>query len=311
VDDARPATAAVEFALLRSRPGETLAGPAYYRALARHGLAYGPAFQAVEEIIRHGSEVLARLRLPAAATPVGTRRLHPALLDAALHAALATVLGPDWGERHHDAFLSTGVGRLAVRAAAAGEVWAYATLRAVSADGRRHELDVTLADPSGTVLAEATGLTVVRLPGQAPPAGDAPADETVRDRLLAMPGAAERGAALESVLRECVSQVVKLPAARVELDAPLRGLGVDSIMSVELCNRLTARLGVRLSATLVWNYPTIRELVPFLATKLGVPLTEAPETIDRSLAPTPLPVAGAADDLERELAELLHRMEAL
>jgi acyl transferase domain-containing protein/acyl carrier protein len=303
---------------LRARLRDTVPVSDYYRALRRHGLAYGPAYQSVVEIFRGDREVLARLRLPAEAArqdPSGP--VHPALLDGALHAALAAVLGPGWDADHHDAYVSTGAEAVDVNGRVRDEAWAYAVLRDDSVDGQ-WRLDVRLADPDGVVPIEVTGLTVVRMPGTAPTedADDTPA--SVRDEIAALPAGPQRLKALESVLRECVSTVVRLPAARVDLDTPLRGLGVNSLMSVELCNRLQARLGVRLSATVVWNYPTVRELGPFLADKLGLAAPEPAEptastvhTVRSSAAPV-----GAGGDLsdaalERELAELIERMEEL
>ena len=41
-------------------------------------------------------------------------------------------------------------------------------------------------------------------------------------------------------------------------------------MSIELRNRLEDSLQVTLSATLIWNYPTVRILTSFLAEKIGI-----------------------------------------
>ncbi|MFE2043043.1 SDR family NAD(P)-dependent oxidoreductase [Streptomyces sp. NPDC059477] len=59
-----------------------------YPALAGQGYGYGPAFQGLRAAWRHGDDVYADLALPddTAATG-GAFGLHPALLDAALHAA--------------------------------------------------------------------------------------------------------------------------------------------------------------------------------------------------------------------------------
>ncbi len=43
-------------------------------------------------------------------------------------------------------------------------------------------------------------------------------------------------------------------------------------MAVELRNRLEASLGVSLSATLVYNYPTVAIMAPYIADKIGLPL---------------------------------------
>ncbi|MFI9274310.1 SDR family NAD(P)-dependent oxidoreductase [Kitasatospora sp. NPDC052896] len=63
-----------------------------YQDLAELGLRYGPAFQGLRAVWRDGESVLAEVALPegTAAAPYG---LHPALLDAALHALLFS--GPD------------------------------------------------------------------------------------------------------------------------------------------------------------------------------------------------------------------------
>jgi len=58
-----------------------------YGRLGRQGLDYGPVFQGLRAAWRHGEDVFAEVVLPAGADaePFG---LHPALLDAALHAQL-------------------------------------------------------------------------------------------------------------------------------------------------------------------------------------------------------------------------------
>ncbi|MER5527422.1 type I polyketide synthase [Streptomyces sp. NPDC002677] len=59
-----------------------------YELLADRGLAYGPVFRGLRRIRRHGDELFAEVALPEPAGPAGFG-VHPALLDAALH-ALAT-----------------------------------------------------------------------------------------------------------------------------------------------------------------------------------------------------------------------------
>src|SRR5690606_26806295 len=59
---------------------------------------------------------------------------------------------------------------------------------------------------------------------------------------------------------------------RVDVHKPLKTMGLDSLMAVELRNRLENSLGVTLSATLVFNYPTIALMVPYAAGKMGISL---------------------------------------
>ncbi len=59
-----------------------------YADLADQGYGYGPAFQGLRAAWRHGDDVYAEVALPAEAAADATGfGLHPALLDAALHAA--------------------------------------------------------------------------------------------------------------------------------------------------------------------------------------------------------------------------------
>ncbi|MER6205673.1 type I polyketide synthase [Streptomyces sp. NPDC001642] len=66
-----------------------------YDDLAAHGYDYGPAFQGVRALWRDGDEVFAEVALPGELSE-GAQEfvLHPALLDAALHAVAATGLLP-------------------------------------------------------------------------------------------------------------------------------------------------------------------------------------------------------------------------
>nr|WP_277912960.1 type I polyketide synthase [Frankia torreyi] len=57
----------------------------FYENLADEGYAYGPAFRCLRAVWRRGSEVYAEVALPQDAD-AGPHHLHPALLDAALHA---------------------------------------------------------------------------------------------------------------------------------------------------------------------------------------------------------------------------------
>ncbi|MFD0428372.1 polyketide synthase dehydratase domain-containing protein [Streptomyces zhihengii] len=71
-----------------------------YTRLAALGYAYGPAFQGLRACWRDGEEIWAEAVLPGAEPQQGTGfALHPALLDAALHALLpldGTPAAPGW-----------------------------------------------------------------------------------------------------------------------------------------------------------------------------------------------------------------------
>jgi myxalamid-type polyketide synthase MxaE and MxaD len=100
------------------------------------------------------------------------------------------------------------------------------------------------------------------------------AAEALRDVLVAAGSYEERRSILESFLQEQVGAVLKRPASRIELTKPLRAMGLESLMALELRNRLEAATHTRLPATLAWNHPTVALLARFIASKMGVDLAE-------------------------------------
>ena len=140
------------------------------------------------------------------------------------------------------------------------------------------------------------------------------ATRSVREALLAVEPGRRRWAVLETYVREQVAQVLRLAPSRVDPNKPLRALGIDSLMTLELRNRLEAGLGLTLSATLVWNYPTVSALVPFLAGKMELALEAAePESQAESKEePAPDEIEQLSqDEVEKMLAAELDSIDEL
>ncbi|WP_346241226.1 type I polyketide synthase, partial [Streptomyces malaysiensis] len=131
---------------------------------------------------------------------------------------------------------------------------------------------------------------------RAPAVAEGSADAmTFRQRLEGLPEEARRDSLLDLV-RSTVAAVVAYdgPAA-VDPEVTFMSLGFDSLMAVELRNRLSATVGTRLTPTLVFDYPTASGLAGHLYDKLG-------------LAPAAAAVAGpepAGDVDESEVREAL------
>ncbi|SYX83884.1 SDR family NAD(P)-dependent oxidoreductase [Paenibacillus alvei] len=66
----------------------------------------------------------------------------------------------------------------------------------------------------------------------------------------------------EHFLKKLLSSVLKLPEKRIEADAPLELYGIDSLMVMQLTDRLETVFG-SLSKTLFFEYQTIRELTAY------------------------------------------------
>nr|WP_281873415.1 type I polyketide synthase [Nocardia sputorum] len=110
-------------------------GAALYDHLAARGLDYGPAFQGVHRLWRRDDSVLADVRLGETTPDASRFGVHPALLDAALHAAV-DVLAAD-APAHHAPLPFSFTGVRLYRGGASG---ARALIRPVGADGVRVEL---------------------------------------------------------------------------------------------------------------------------------------------------------------------------
>jgi polyketide synthase 12 len=136
----------------------------------------------------------------------------------------------------------------------------------------------------------------------------------LRDRLQRMSGD-DRTAALVDLVRTEAAAVAGLPSTEaVSAGKPFRTLGFDSLMAVDLRNRLTAVTGARLPATLVFDHPTPAALADHLHTELAVTAVAdtAPallaiqqlETAVRSMAPTDGSRGAMANRLRVLLADL-------
>lgn len=86
---------------------------------------------------------------------------------------------------------------------------------------------------------------------------------------LAAAGEDRRTALLAAKVRELVSRVLRLDASVIDEETPFKALGLDSLMSLELRNRLEATLGTKLSPTLLWTYGSVRALSGVLAEQLS------------------------------------------
>ncbi|MET7671692.1 SDR family NAD(P)-dependent oxidoreductase [Micromonospora luteifusca] len=79
----------------------------------------------------------------------------------------------------------------------------------------------------------------------------------------------QRAALAEAKVRELSGRVLRLDADRVDRDTPFKDLGLDSLMGLELRNRLEVAFGLRLSPTLLWTYGNARALAAALCDQLG------------------------------------------
>ncbi|SMF97504.1 Acyl transferase domain-containing protein [Methylomagnum ishizawai] len=92
---------------------------------------------------------------------------------------------------------------------------------------------------------------------------------------------------LEAAVREEAAQTLGMNAAAIDPVGRFMDYGVDSILGLDLINRLNRRYGLSLSPTVVFEQPTVRDLARHLAQDHGVVVAPVQ-------APEPQPEAAAA-----------------
>lgn len=88
---------------------------------------------------------------------------------------------------------------------------------------------------------------------------------------------------IEEQLRQHIAHVLQWPAEELESHTSLNDLGFDSLMAIELRNRLETHFGIFLPATFVWNGPAhINDLARHVAQDLGI--IQTPSSTPRTVA---------------------------
>ncbi|NGO68313.1 SDR family NAD(P)-dependent oxidoreductase, partial [Streptomyces boncukensis] len=121
----------------------------------------------------------------------------------------------------------------------------------------------------------------------------APSGPSLADRLAAMPASQHDAVLLDLVITSSAVVLGHTSPEAIAAEQPFKDLGFDSLTAVELRNRLATATGLRLPATLVFDYPNPAVLAEHLRDEL-VPADRTPgETLLDELA-----------RMEGELAEL-------
>jgi acyl transferase domain-containing protein/surfactin synthase thioesterase subunit len=286
---------------VRQRCAGSIPADRYYEALRALGLEYGASFRAVEALRRGSGEVLTRVRLPSHLSVDDQHGLHPALLDACLHLypALVDVYGDftQAVEGPRRAYLPVGVERFRCAGCCAREVWAHGVRRqAGHGDREMITVDIAIYQDDGRFAAAIEGLTLKPLPPEAlrspaaagsvgsasrtaegvpatRSAGRGADAEAIRSRLKRASGPERRELLIGFVRQEAMKTLGV--AETIDAARPLRELGLDSLMSVTLVNRLESALGIKVSTVRLIQGPSIGQLVDDILPELAATDGEA------------------------------------
>ncbi|MDJ0569456.1 MAG: type I polyketide synthase [Pleurocapsa sp. MO_192.B19] len=127
-------------------------------------------------------------------------------------------------------------------------------------------------------------------------------------RQLETVAVSERWHLLREHIRSQLAKVLGLNSPeQIDLQQGFAELGMDSLMAVELRNRLQSSLGCSIPSTLAFDYPTVEALVNYLAQELLL-LEPAPSLTEESQTVNELEPSTNIEELSQdEIADLLAR----
>ncbi|MFH8371796.1 SDR family NAD(P)-dependent oxidoreductase [Streptomyces sp. NPDC018031] len=128
------------------------------------------------------------------------------------------------------------------------------------------------------------------------------AGPSLADRVTALPEAERDGCVLDAVCAHMAAVLGHDSADEIAPDRTFKELGFDSLTAVELRNRLAAVTGLRLPATLVFDFPHPQALAQHLRAQIVPPVDPLESRVRQLLAAVPLRRLEQAGLLEALLA---------
>ncbi len=116
-------------------------------------------------------------------------------------------------------------------------------------------------------------------------------------RLLARPPATRQRIVLDALAAETAAVLGHTSASRLSPDRSFKDTGFDSLASVELRNRITALTGLRLPATVVFDYPDLTSLTAYVLGEVvsaGPSASAAPATVTADTSGDAIAIVGMA-----------------
>jgi acyl transferase domain-containing protein len=261
-----------ELEAIGARCHTAMSGRDFYESMARRGLRFGPSARWHDRIIVGDGEALSWMRAPDTGE-VGSYRLHPGIVDAALQ-LLAVCAADD-----ASVFMLVELESFVFNGYSGGPLLCHAALLARPGASGSMTADIRLVTERGDLVASFRGVhmrqigreTVLRVAGSAPRTV-APAATGVGDRVrTALRQGDETTAAelLRGLLVERTAAVLGGSATEIDEHEPLQHQGLDSLVAVELRDAMTAALDLPLPAALFLDDPSVAGLLAAVLPRLA------------------------------------------
>ena len=135
-------------------------------------------------------------------------------------------------------------------------------------------------------------------------------DIDLRQKLASSTSRTQRHALIKGCLRQQLSRIVGLDLAQISAVNALSDFGLDSARAIELQLCLEHILGVVLSATMVWQYPGMDDLIGYLVDTVDLQL-RGPEAAAAAASGSPAAARNfspAVNDIEDLSAEAIQNL---
>jgi pimeloyl-ACP methyl ester carboxylesterase len=294
---ARPA-GVMDLDAIIARCPDRIDGTSFYRSLWRRKLYLGPSAQWLSRIVRRDGEALAWLR-PADQDELRQGyHLHPGIIDSSLQLGFPC-LPADRAEQAIIVLLE--IEQYTFHGHDSGPLLCHAVLREGPATAETLSADIVLTTEDGVQVARMAGVHLkitdiaalnrtltaapvskVRIPVPASAAAAKNSEQSTQIAELIRRG--EHGAAATLVKSTLIDQIaVALGAVHNEIapDVPLPELGMDSLLAVEIRDRVNTVLATSLPAAWFLDAPTVDNLADKVLSKLLSIAPAEPQATER------------------------------
>ena len=261
----------VDLKTLQNRKWEQYHSPAdYYRILKELGMENNPDHQWIEAVYAGDDEALVKLSMPVTAREgVGEYQLHPSVMNSALQAAVVLLLGKR-DEKKPGSYISSlpvTLEELEIHSPCRPNMWGLIRYHKNSILNEiPGKIDMDLYDEAGDICIRMKGLgyrsnTISNTMPVSVKNEEKIYTEKVKDTIPEE--------TLLEYLTGSLADTLYMDRSDIDPDKKFIEMGMDSIIAVEWIKTINKKYGTQISATKVYDYPSVRELAGFLMNELN------------------------------------------
>ncbi|MCC5466705.1 SDR family NAD(P)-dependent oxidoreductase [Pelosinus sp. Bkl1] len=237
----------------------TLTASQCYEVYKGVGIDYGPTYQGIEKVYVGSGQVLTELSLPSFGfDSLDQFVLHPSIMVSALQATVGLV--EDFGDL--ELSLPISLQELEIFNKCSSAKWAVVGYSEGSTAGdKMQKIDIDFCDAQGTICVRMKGIefyTIVEENLTLNTSSSKVQTEGNPDAIINTDIETLKVASIEHV-KDLMAGITKIPIHRLDTEVSFEELGLDSIMIVQLNQKIEQWVG-KLDATLFFKYNNIQAL---------------------------------------------------